>query len=116
AADDHAVIGIAKGNRENAGRGGASKDGRLAHRPVAASILGMEDSRRFSSSRTEPKVLRAVRDEAGAAGREGALVRQSRRQVGPRKPLPMRAAVLGDDQGKFSLDRVAESHAVLVVP
>src|SRR5205823_6615588 len=91
AADDYAMIPIAKSDRKNASRLGAGKNRRLASRPVAAAIVRMKDSRRFRSSRAEPNVVLAVRDEAGAAGSEGALVRQSRRQAYPREPLPIRA-------------------------
>src|SRR3984893_7505896 len=76
----------------------------------------MKAPRRLGASRAEPDVVLAVRDEAGAAGSEGALVRQSRRQVYRRKPLPIRSAVIGDDQLKLPLYGVAESNAVLVVP
>src|ERR1700730_2204700 len=76
----------------------------------------MKDPRRLGASRAEPDVVLAVRDEAGAAGGEGALVRQSRRQVFRRKPFPIRSAVISDDQLKLPLYGVAESHAVLVVP
>src|SRR5262249_5312222 len=116
AADDHALIPIAKGDRKNASRGGAGNNRGLANRPVFASILGMQDPRRFGSTRAEPDVVLAMRDQAGAAGSEGALVRQSRRQVLRRKPLPIRSTVIGEDQLKLSLYGVPQSDAVLVVP
>src|SRR5579883_742245 len=76
----------------------------------------MKDPRRFGSSRAEPNIILAVRDETGAAGRESAFVGQGRRQVGPGKRSPIRAAILGDYQLKLSLDGIAQGNAVLVVP
>ena len=91
-------------------------DRRFADRPVLASIAGMKDPRRFGSARGEPDVVLAVGDEAGAAGGEGPLVRQGRRQVLRRKRFPVRSAVGGDDQLKSPFDGVAEGDAVLFVP
>ena len=76
----------------------------------------MKDTGRFRSARAEPDVVLAVRDEASAAGGEGSLVGQGHWQVLLRKPFPVLATVLGDDQEKSALDRVAEGNAVFVVP
>ena len=58
----------------------ASSNRRLAHLPVLPAILGMKDPRRFGSARCEPDVVFAVRDQAGAAGREGPFTGQGRRE------------------------------------
>src|SRR5258708_7874729 len=57
AADDHASVPIAEGDRKNANRIDACHDRRRASNPVLTSVSRMEDSRRFGSARGEPHVL-----------------------------------------------------------
>src|SRR4051812_34635453 len=116
ATDNHAEILIVEGNRENSGGCGASHDRRFAYLPVLTSILGMKNPRRFGSARRKPDVTFAVGDEAGAAGREGPLTGQGRREGLCRKRFPIGSAICCDNQLKQPLDRVAEGHAVLLVP
>src|SRR5262249_6542003 len=116
ATDDQAVILVAEGDRKDAGGLGAGRDRRFAHLPGLAPVPGTKDPRRPGPPRREPDVLRAAGDEAAAAGREGPLAGQGRRQGLGRERLPAGAAVRGDDQLKLPLDRVAEGDAVLLVP
>src|SRR5260370_11244555 len=96
ATDDHAVMLIAECNRENASGFDTSNDRRFANLPVSASILGMKDPRRFGSPRREPDVTFAVGDETGAAGREGPLTGQGRREDLCRNPFPIGSTVCRD--------------------
>src|SRR2546421_12740071 len=76
----------------------------------------MKAPRRFSAARREPDITFAVGDEAGAAGREGPLTGQGRRERLCRKRFPIGSAVCSDDHLKQAFYRVAESNAVLLVP
>src|SRR5438105_1992031 len=76
----------------------------------------MKNPGRFGTSGGEPDVIGAVGDETSAAGSEGPLVRQGGRQVRLRKPLPIHAAVSGDEQLELPLDRITERNAALFVP
>src|SRR5262249_31173008 len=84
--------------------------------PSLAPVLGTKDPRRLGPAGREPDVLLAAGDEAGAAGGEGSLARQGRRQSLCRERLPAGAAVRGDNQLELPLYGVAEGDAVLLVP
>src|SRR5579862_7513305 len=76
----------------------------------------MEDPRRLGSACREPDVTVAVGDEAGTAGREGSLAWEGRRKVLCRKRFPVGSTVCGDNQLKRPFDRVAQGHAIVLVP
>src|SRR5262245_49963132 len=76
----------------------------------------MKYPRRFGSSRAEPDIVLAIGDEAGAASSKGTLVRQGRRQVFRRKPFPIHSAVIGDNQLKLPVCRVAQGQAIPFIP
>lgn len=95
---------------------GTRHDRRFAHLPGLASIVGTKDACRFGSAGCEPNVLLAMGDEAGAAGREGALAGQSGREPLGRQRVPMGAAIVGHDHLKPTLERVTEGNVVLLVP
>jgi hypothetical protein len=116
AADDDAVMRIAEGNRENASGFEPSHDRRFANLPILTPVLGMKYARRFCSARRKPDVGFAVSNQAGAAGSEGALAGQSRRQNLCRQRFPIVSTVDGDNQLKQPFFRVAEADAVLLVP
>src|SRR5207244_690189 len=100
AADDHAVVAIPEGDREHAGRLDPGEKWRLADTPGLPPVARAEHARRLGPAGAEPDVVLAAGDEAGAAGREGPLLRQGRGPTLLRQRGPLRAAVAGDEQSE----------------
>src|SRR5262249_7584263 len=116
ASDNHCVSRIPKGNRENASRFRAGRHRRGRDCPIAAPILQVKKSCHFDSAGGKPGILRAVRDQASSAGGEGAFAWQCRREAGRRERLPVLSTVACREELESTIDRIAKSDAIGVIP
>src|SRR5262249_28302964 len=101
---------------ERTGRLGPGEQWYLAHLPGPTPVVRVEHPRRPGPAGAEPDVVLAAGDQAGAAGCEGALLRQGGGSAPLRQQGPRRAAVVGDDQVEPPAHGVAEGETVLLVP
>ena len=107
------MIGIPKGQREDARTAVSGPNRRRVDRPAPTPVGAAEDA---AAARAEPGISVAVNHQARAAGGERALAGQGGRHSVGGGPVPGLAAVVGRQNDETSADRVAQGEAVVGVP
>src|SRR4029077_18900548 len=112
-----AAARVEERDREESGGRIAVGRGSVANGPRPSTVRGVEDACDLRAARDEPRVLAALqREEARTAGREGALVLESRGHDHSVFHRPGCPAVARRADAELTVDGVAEDEALAVVP
>src|SRR5690348_6802539 len=112
---DDSVFGIAKGNREDAGRIATMCNRRVVNGPGFTVILRLKDAGGFPAS-GKPQVVLTFHGQARTAGREGPFAVDCIGKPGRRDGSPVLAAIVGHQDFEFPVDRISDGHAVSLIP
>src|SRR5215472_1550553 len=116
AAYSDAFLLVPEHQRKNPRRSIGWMHGSFGHTPALSAITRTKHPRNLSSPGREPDILLALNRQAGVAGGKGAFAGQRRGQRRRRDLLPAGAPVVSAEQGKVSVDGIAEYDPVAAVP